>query len=105
MARLDELESISVIVEDVLRYNSKARNSDDLLYVEVCKRIDAKHINQPFEDIILNRKEYGYPAYTYVARVGRRLREKNPTLAGSDNVEGYRKNNEEVFREYAKESI
>ena len=102
MTRLDELESISAIVEDVLRHNPKTRNSDDLLYIAVCRRINPKHINLSFVDIILNRKEYGYPAYTYVARVGRRLREKNPTLAGVDDVEGHRKVNEEVFREYSK---
>ena len=103
MTRLDELESIGVIVEDILRYNPDTRNSDDALYISVCRRINSAAINLPFEEIIKNRKEYGYPAYTYVARVGRRIREKNPTLAGRDDVEGHRKVNEEVFREYAKE--
>ena len=102
MTRLDELESISAIVEDVLRHNAKTRNSDDLLYIAVCRRVNPKLINLPLVDILSNRKEYGLPAYTYVARAGRRARRKNPNLAGTDNVEGHRKANEEVFEEFAK---
>jgi hypothetical protein len=93
------------LVKEILTHFPDARNSDDILYYLVCKHIDAISLNLPFKEVLLNRKSHGYPPYDCVARAGRKARERNPELAGSGNVEGYRKENEKIFHEYAKEII
>ncbi len=100
-----KLKAITEIVKEVLTQYPEARNSDDILYFLVCKKIDAISLNRPFKDIILNRKDYNYPALTYVARAGRKVREHHPELSGDGNVEGHRKENEKAFEEYSKTVI
>ena len=102
MGKATELKTTEELVKEILTRFPDARNSDDVLYIKVCQRIDAISINLPFKDIILNRKAHGYPAYVSVARSGRKLRRMYPELSGNDTVEGHRKVNEEVFKEYSK---
>lgn len=101
MGKATELNTTHEIVKEVLTHFPAARNSDDVLYMMVCERIDAISINLSFKDIILNRKEHGYPAYTSVARAGRKVRRRHPELSGNSTVEGHRKVNEQIFKEYA----
>lgn len=105
MGKTTELKNTTALVKDVLTKHPVARNSDDVLYYLVCKRIDAISLNMPFKEVILNRKKHGYPSFTYVARAGRKVRERNPELAGIDDVERYREENELIFEEYAKTTV
>lgn len=102
MDKMTELNTVTALVEEVMRNFPASRNSDDTLYLMVCERVDAISINMSFKDIILNRKEYGYPAYECVARAGRKVRARYPELKGNIFVEEKREENKEIFKEYAK---
>lgn len=105
MSKSTELRKITELVKEVLTLYPEARNSDDKLYFLVCRTINTEGLNKPFNEVVLNRKAYGYPAPTYVARAGRKARERYPELSGSEEVEEEREINEIIFEEYAKANI
>ena len=102
MNKAKELKTTTEIVKDILEHDSAARNSDDYLYYMVCNHIDSICIHLPFWKVMLNRKQYEYPAYESVGRARRKLQQKYPELSGNADVEAQRMLNEEVFKEYAK---
>ena len=102
MGKATELKNTTKLVEDLLTTQPATRNSDDILYISVCRRINPIAINLSFADVLLKRKEWGLPAFESVRRTRQKLQAENPNLAGNSTVEGHRKVNEEIFREYAR---
>lgn len=105
MSKEKELKNTTAIVKYLLTNNPQTRNSDDYLYFKVCERIAPECVGQKFWYVLLNRKQYGLPAFESVRRSRQKLQETYPELAGNGDVEGYRALQEEVFREYAKGSV
>lgn len=102
MNKAKELNTTTELVKDILEHDPAARSSDDYLYYMVCRKIDGNSVNLPFWKVMLNRKEYNFPAFESVRRVRQKMQAKNPELSGDSTVEAYREMNEEVFREYAR---
>ena len=102
MSKSKELKTITAIVKDVLEHDPKARNSDEYLYYKICEIVGHRFIHLPFYQVIMNRKEYGFPPFETVGRARRKLQETHPELAGNSTVEAHRMMNEEVFRDYAR---
>ena len=109
MGKSKELRTTTELVKEVLESQPKARNSDNFLYYWVCtiigKRngIDIEHMSMP--RFFLHLSEYGFPAFETVRRTRQKLQATYPELAGDSTVEGQRRLNEEIFREYAKGSV
>ena len=99
---MDDLKSVSKLVKEILEKHPAARNSDDILYFKVCESIDEWGIESPFWKVLLNRKDYQYPAFESVRRTRQRLQAAFPELAGCDEVEAERVLNEAIYREYAR---
>ena len=101
-----ELITITDIVKEVLKAHEKARNSDEYLYLLVCSIVgknngfDAE--NMTMAHFLLYRKEFKLPSFETVSRARRKIQQHHPELAGNDVVEGYRSENEEVFKRYAR---
>lgn len=102
MNKSKELKTTTDLVKDILEHDIAARNSDDYLYYMVCQRIDGISVHLPFWKVILNRKNYNYPAFESVRRARQKIQAQCPELAGCDEVEGQRIVNEEIFRDYAR---
>ena len=102
MNKTRELKTTLKLVKDILIEKPETRNSDDLLYLAVCSRIDGISINQPFWKVILNRKNYHYPAFESVRRSRQKLQADSPDLAGDPDIEAQRELYEEVYRELAR---
>ena len=102
MNKAKELKTTTNLVREILEHDPAARNNDDYLYYEVCRRINDDSVKLPFWKVILNRKTYNLPAFESVRRSRQKMQEKHPELAGDSTVEAYRVMNEEVFREYAR---
>lgn len=98
---MKQLNKVKELVKNILTESENTRNSDDLLYITVCKRINPIAASLPFYMVLGNRKEYGIPSFESVSRARRKIQEENPDLCGTDTVEAYRKVNEETFREFA----
>lgn len=92
----------SDIVKQVLEEAPETRNSDDLLYVEVCKRISRVATVMPFNEVMGHRKEYGLPPFESVRRTRQKIQQHYPELAGCAEVEAQRVVNEDIVRNYAR---
>jgi hypothetical protein len=96
------IKRTSDIVKDILENCPDARNSDDLLYINVCKKLSPMVCHQPLEMVFLMRKEFGLPCYESVRRTRQKLQAAYPELCGSDEVEAQRVVNEGIVRDYAR---
>lgn len=99
---MNKIKRTSDIVKDVLKDCPNARNSDDLLYINVCKRISPMVCNQPFQTVLLMRNELGIPPFESVRRTRQKLQASYPELCASDEVEAQRMVNEEIVKNYAR---
>lgn len=105
MGKATELKNTTDIVKHLLINEPATRNSDDLLYLKVCESINIVAVNVPFKEMLLKRREWGIPPFESVRRSRQKIQEKYPELSGNTSVEGHRKLNEEVFKEYARSSV
>jgi len=105
MGKATELKRTTTLVKEVLTDYPDTRNSDDLLYIKVCERINPISINLSFRDVLLRRKELQYPAFESVRRTRQKVQAENPYLVANIDVQGYRKDNERAFEEYAKAEV
>lgn len=97
------LRNTTKIVKSILETNKMARNSDNYLYIEVCKAINPQVIHKPFVEVLADLKAYNLPSIETVGRCRRKVVESNPELAGSSEVEVGRELKEAEFREYARQ--
>lgn len=105
MGKATELKNTTERVKRILINEPATRNSDDLLYLKVCESINVVAVNVPFKEMLLKRKEWGLPPFESVRRSRQKVQAENPELSGNTSVEGHRKLNEEVFREYARGNV
>lgn len=99
---MDEILNISTIVKQVLSVVPEARNSDDLLYIQVCGRINEEALTMPFCQVMAMRKRLNLPKYETVRRSRQKIQAEHPELRADAEVEVERKANEEVMKEFAR---
>jgi hypothetical protein len=86
-----ELITTMKIVEEVLRTNDKARNSDKWLIIEVLKKMGFK--------IFIDYKQLSdMPSFETITRCRRKLQEENPNLQSSYDTEQLREQKREELR-------
>ena len=99
---MSKLKKTSEIVKQVLQEIPATRNSDDLLYVHVCNRINPEVCNYPFHTVLIHRKELKLPPFESVRRTRQKVQQHFPELAASETIEGFRVVREEEYRDYAR---
>lgn len=106
MNKTTELQTTTAIVKNILEQDKRSRNSDDHLYSQVVKHISNQFYMPFFEmsvaEYFEQRNELPCPGFETVRRARQKLQEKYPELSASDKVEGFRSDNETVFREFAR---
>lgn len=95
-----EIYRVQDIVRTSLEEVPATRNSDTLLYVDVCNRINPIAMHMSFSEVMLGRKELGLPKFESVERVRRKLQEQNEELRATDTVTDARYENWKVMRDY-----
>ena len=101
-----KMRDISRKVEGILLTNERSRNSDNILYLEVIRKvahtegINLDAMNVP--EFFLHLGDYGFPSYETVSRVRRKLQEENPWLEASKRVKEGRAEKEAEMREWAR---
>lgn len=105
MNKSKEIRTTQEVVKEVMEQDSAARNSDDYLIFAVCKRFNPVCVDMPFETVVRNRKSLGLPVFETIRRTGQKLRAAHPELAGDVEVQEQRKENEKIFRDYAKGAV
>lgn len=105
--KVKDIERVQDIVEDVLTDCRAARNSDNILYFKVYQRLLDKKgmdITKVSAGIFfLNLKQYGLPSTETIRRTRQKLQATNEFLRGDKDVSKAREENEEVFKQYARE--
>ena len=100
-----ELKKTNELVKEILQQMPESRNSDDVLYLQVCERIYPGSSNFSIQEVLMNRKRYNLPAFESVRRTRQKTQALYPELAGNSTVEGQRILNEEVFRAFARKKV
>lgn len=93
---------VTDIVKDILTSDPSARNSDDYLYHEVCKRVNPAILQTPFNVVLFSFKSFGVPAYESVGRARRLIQAQNPELRPTEKVQDFRYENELKYQDYSK---
>lgn len=99
---MTELKNTTLLVKQVLETVPAARNSDNLLFIEVVKIININLIFKPLAEVLTNLKEYDLPSIETVGRCRRKLQAEFPELKAKKSVQDIRGDREEEFREWAK---
>lgn len=96
------LDSLKNIVEATLESNPKTRNSDPLLYAEVCRRTNPEVAGLSFLEVMGHPRKYGIPNYESIRRSRQKVQELRADLAPSEPVKDYRTEFEKTYRKFAR---
>lgn len=99
---MTELKNTTELVKHVLETVPAARNSDNLLFIEVVKIINLNLIFKPLAEVLTNLQEYGLPSIETVGRCRRKIQAECPELRSNKAVHGFRAEKEEEFKELSK---
>ena len=101
-----DLKNTTALVKSILEKDKQARNSDSFLYLKVLSVVaDQKGINLNFvsvPDFLINLQGVEFPPFESVRRARQKLQAAFPELAACEAVEGFRAENEQLYRAYAR---
>lgn len=98
---MQNIKTTSKLVKQALTDYPITRNSDDLLYLQVCYSISPSVMDMAFCDVFTNRNEYDLPPFESVRRARQKIQAHFPELRGCDAVEEARTELETVVRNFA----
>lgn len=106
MKKRKELLTTKELVRAILEKHEKARSSDNFLYLKVLEFVSyEKNFNflqVPVADFLMGAADWGVPGFETVRRARQKLQASCPWLAAADAVQGFRAENEEIFKEFAR---
>ena len=109
MSKTTELKNTTALVKAILEEDQRARNSDSFLYFQVLQRLGKE---RDFDlDVVavtaflLNRAEWGFPPFESVRRARQKIQAEFPELSANKKVAAHRAENEEAFRQFAREGV
>lgn len=109
MMTKQKLKSTEALVKEILENDEKARNDDDYLYILVLLDVAGKKGDNlwaySFAYFQLSHRKLGYPPFETVRRSRQKLQRKFPELRADKEVEEQRADNEETYRDFAREGV
>lgn len=106
---MSDLKNLSSLVHLILEHYPQTRNCDGLLWLKVLehqayeKEIDLRMLSVP--SFLPRIKELGFSPFESVRRARQKLQATYPHLAADKAVEGFRTENERLYREYARGEV
>ena len=106
--QLDEEFSLQELVETILAEYPHTRGNDDILYAMVIEdyfRLGNYKLSLATTNALLffsYRSQWGLPSYASVTRQRRLVQARLPELKPNKVVQGYRQEQEQMYRELAK---
>lgn len=106
---MNDLKAVSSVVKKILEEDVRARNSDNVLYLEILKYyssikgIDLYRLSVP--DFLMKLEQKGFPAFETVRRSRQKVQATYPNLAATGSVGIFRSRNEKTYREFAKSEV
>lgn len=109
MSKTAELRNTTALVKAILQDNKRARNSDSFLYFCLLVKLgNEKGLNLDnisVTDFLLNMAEWGFPPFESVRRARQKLQAEFPELSANETVAAHRAENEEAYRQFAREGV
>jgi hypothetical protein len=109
MSKTTELKNTTALVKAILEEDQRARNSDSFLYFQVLQRLGKERdFDLDFVSVtafLLNMAEWGFPPFESVRRARQKLQAEFPELSANKKVAAHRAENEEAFRQFAREGV
>lgn len=102
-----ELKQLKEIVVETLKQFDFTRGDDDLLYLNVLIKLDAKIptgnliVDMRLADFFTNRKRYGFPSFESVSRCRRKAQEEHPELRPRKKVQEARRTKQDEFYKWS----
>jgi hypothetical protein len=102
-----ELKQLKDIVIETLKQFDFTRGDDDLLYLNVLIKLDAKIptenliVDMRLADFFTYRKRYGFPSFESVSRCRRKAQEEHPELRPRKQVQEARKTKQDEFYKWS----
>ena len=107
MKKRTELKNTKALVKAILEEDERARNSDSFLYLQVLIRLgEGKGLDRVLHYVsifLLHMAEWGFPPFESVRRSRQKLQAEFPELSANEKIAEQRAENEEAFREFARE--
>lgn len=106
MNKLKELTNTTKLVKIILEQDFRARSSDYFLYLKVIeyqaaeRGIDLTNISVPV--FLMRSAEWKFSPFETVRRTRQKIQAEFPELAACEQVEDFRTENEQAFREYSR---
>lgn len=96
-----KLNTVKKIVREILSNNEQSRGDDNILFLEVLKKmkLDVKEIT--LEAFFVNYDRLDIPSVETITRARRKAQEENPILLPSDEIVLRRRRAEEKFYNFA----
>ena len=107
-----ELKDTKTLVENLLREYPALRGNDDVLYLEVLRkvhpywnngRITTNIENMPIGEFFAERRNLKLPSYEGVRRSRAKVMAEHPDLKPSEKIQKARKAQEEVYYNFTKQ--
>ena len=109
MKKTTELKNTKALVKAILEEDERARNSDSFLYLQVLIRLgEGKGLDRVLHYVsifLLHMAEWGFPPFESVRRSRQKLQAEFPELSANKKVAAHRAENEEAFRQFAREGV
>lgn len=102
MSKGTELGTTTKLVKSILEEFPPARNSDMVLYIKVCEKLNPEALCKPFWYILSSLSDHKLPCIETVRRTRQKLQATFSELAADADVEAQRMVNEEFFKDYAR---
>lgn len=103
----NEFKNTTALVKAILEEDKQARNSDSFLYFKVLGKLGKeKGLDLDYVSVtafLLNMAEWGFPPFESVRRARQKIQAEFPELSANKKVAAHRKENEEAFRQFARE--
>lgn len=96
-----KLNTYTSIVKSVLTESQSARDSDDVLFVEVHRRLNPNLVKLSIDEFFNLPR---LPSYNAVSRLRRKVQRENPELMPTERIEAARIANEALMRGFLHEA-
>lgn len=92
-----DLDTIYMMVKNILETDKMSRDSDMWLYVQFCKVKNKNVLNLPFYLVMETYSDYGLPPFESVSRARRKVQSEHAELRSSSAVAKVRAEYEQLY--------
>jgi len=107
MGKAREISTTHDIVKCILIDYPDTRNSDSLLfymvYGHICNKKGINYQGMSIQSFFSLLGDNTFPSIETIRRTRQKIQADNPYLRANETVEGFRTQNQEIFRKYARQ--